>query len=61
MAPDPVAIEIARITGRRYSEARLALRWLENRGWETERAREYLLKEWTLGASLLQMAHTVAP
>jgi hypothetical protein len=58
---DPVALEIAQIVGRPYGDARLALRWLENRGWTTNQAREFLLKEWALGMSLEQMAHKAAP
>lgn len=61
MAPDRTAIEVATITGRSYEDARLALRWLEHRDWTTEQAREFLLKEWTLGISLERMAHAVAP
>ena len=57
MSPDPIARQLAQLTGRRYGEARVALRLLENRlNLSTLDAANWLLGEWTLGRSLSDMA-----
>ena len=60
MSPDPTAMQLAQLTGRRYEEARMALRWMEWNGYPTLDAANALLSEWTLGKTLTDLARSLA-